>query len=98
MVTDLLSLQHWLLQFGAASGELWLTVEDFVEWLGNGQPPWAAYSALMSGRIITVDKQPGVRMVRVGKNLAAPYGKVFPEGEGVGGQGRLWNGASGGRI
>ena len=29
--TDLVSLQHWLLRFGAEIGELRLTVEDFVE-------------------------------------------------------------------
>ena len=29
--TDSVSLQHWLLRFGAASGELWLIVGDFVE-------------------------------------------------------------------
>ena len=37
------SLQHWLLRFGAASGELRLVVADFTEWLSNGRPPWAAY-------------------------------------------------------
>ena len=40
--TDSVSLQHSLLRFGAASGELWIIVGDFVEWLGNGRPPWAA--------------------------------------------------------
>ena len=33
---DSVSPQHWLLQFGAASRELRMTVADFVEWLGNG--------------------------------------------------------------
>ena len=37
--TDSVSLQHWLLRFGAASAELRLIVGDFVEWLGNGRPP-----------------------------------------------------------
>ena len=37
--TDSVSLQHWLLRFGVASGELRLIVGDFVEWLGNGSPP-----------------------------------------------------------
>ena len=64
--TDSVSLQHWLLQFGAASAELRLIVGDFVEWLGNERPPWAAYWALMSGRLIALDKQPGIRPVRVG--------------------------------
>ena len=65
--TDSVSLQHWLLRFGAASGELWLIFGDFVEWLGNGRPPWDAYSALMSGRLIALDKHPGIRPVGVGE-------------------------------
>ena len=65
--TESVSLQHWLLRFGAASGKLRLIVRDFVEWLGNGRPPWAAYRALMSGRLITLEKQPGIRPVGVGE-------------------------------
>ena len=37
--TDLVSLQHWLLRFGAASGELRLIVAEVGEWLSNGWPP-----------------------------------------------------------
>ena len=65
--TDSVSLQHWMLQFGAASAELRLIVGDFVEWLGNGRPHWDAYRALMSGQLITLDKQPGIRTVGVGE-------------------------------
>ena len=61
-----MSLQHWLLRFGSASAELRLIVGDFLEGLGNGRPPWAAYRALMSGRLIALDKQPGIRQVGVG--------------------------------
>ena len=60
-------LQHWLLRFGAASAELRLIIGDFVEWLGNGRPPWAAYRALMSGRLIALYKQPGISPVGVGE-------------------------------
>ena len=66
--TDSVSLQHWLLRFGAASVELRFIVGDFVEWLGNGRPPWAVYRALTSGRLIALEKQPGIRPVGVGKN------------------------------
>ena len=62
-----MSLQHWLLRFGAASAELRLIVGDFVEWLGNGRPPWAAYRVIMAGRLIALDKQPGIRPVGVGE-------------------------------
>ena len=65
--TDSVLSQHWLLRFGAASAELRLIVGDFVEWLGNGQPPWAANQALMSVWMIALDKQPGIRPVVVGE-------------------------------
>ena len=54
--TDSMSLQHWLLRFGGASLELRLVVGEFIEWLGNGRPPWAAYQALMSGHLIALEK------------------------------------------
>ena len=63
---DSVSLQHWLLSFSAASAELRLIVGNFVEWLGNGRPPWDAYWALMSGQLIALDNQPGIRPVGVG--------------------------------
>ena len=62
-----MSLQHWILRFRASNGELRLIVGDFVEWLGNGRPPWATYRALMSIRLIALDKQPGSRPVGVGE-------------------------------
>ena len=49
--TDSISLQHWLLRFGAASAELRLVLAEVGEWLSNGRPPWAAYRAMMSGRL-----------------------------------------------
>ena len=42
--TDSVSLQQWLMRFGAASAELRLIVGDFVEWLGNGRPPMGRLS------------------------------------------------------
>ena len=89
--TDSVILQNWLLNFGAASGELQLAVADFAKWLGNARPPWSAYRVLTSSRRIALDKHPGVRLVGV----VAPHGKVRPEGDGSGGQVRLWNGSVG---
>ena len=65
--TDSVSLQHWLLRFGAASRELRLIVADFGEWLYNGWPPWSAYHAMMSGRLIALEKCPGIRLVGIGE-------------------------------
>ena len=64
---DSVSLQCWILRFGAASGELRLIVSDFTEWLSNGRPPWVAYRAMLSGRLIPLDMQPEVRTVGVGE-------------------------------
>ena len=64
---DSVSLQHWLLRFGAASRKLRLIVADFGKLLSNGRPPWAAYCAMMSGRLITLDKSPGIRPVGIGE-------------------------------
>ena len=44
-----------------------LTIADFIECLESGSPPWADYRAFMGGWIIALDKQPGVRTVRVGE-------------------------------
>ena len=64
---DSVSLQHWILRFGAASGELRLIVAEVGKWLSNGRPPWAAYCAMMSGRLIALDKSPGIRPVGIGE-------------------------------
>ena len=64
---DLVCLQHWLLRFSAASGELRQIVAEIGKWLSNGRPPWAAYHAMMSGRLIALDKSPGIRPVSIGK-------------------------------
>ena len=65
--TDSVSLQHWLQRFGAESGELRLIVGDFTECLRNGRPPWDAYQAMMSVRMIELERQPGIIPVGVGE-------------------------------
>ena len=60
-------LQGCILKFGDDTTRLHTTVETFVDWLANEAPPWAAYCAFMSGRLIALDKQPGVRLVGIGE-------------------------------
>ena len=48
----------------------------FVDWLDNVSPPWAAYCAFISGRIIAIDKQPGVRLVDVGEMWRRLFAKI----------------------
>ena len=60
-------LHGWLLKCGDVSTRLRTSIETFVDWLANGIQSWAAYCAFMSGRLIVLDKQPGVRPVGVGE-------------------------------
>jgi hypothetical protein len=62
-----MSVSSWLLEFGAASRKLRTTVANFGEWLSNGYPPWAAYRALMAGRLMSLDKMPGIRPIGIGE-------------------------------
>ena len=49
-------------------GQIFISVEMFVDWLANKNPPWEACCAFMSCRLITLDKQPGVSPGGVGEN------------------------------
>ena len=80
--TDLVLIQHALLYFGASSVELRLIARALVEWTGNGRPPWAAYRALMSGRLIALAKQPGIIPVGVGETWRRLMAKCLLQAEG----------------
>jgi len=43
-------------------------VAEFPMWLANGFPPWSSYRTLMSGRLIALDKNPGVRSIGIGES------------------------------
>ena len=48
------ALQGWLLKIGDDIKKLCIGVENFMEWLANQIPPWAAYWSFMSGCQITL--------------------------------------------
>eukprot|EP00804_Cyclotella_cryptica_P015633 CCRYP_003626-RA/>CCRYP_003626-RA protein AED:0.41 eAED:0.41 QI:0/0/0/0.66/0.5/0.33/3/0/308 len=56
-----------LLRYGKASSELREEMLEWTLWLGNTSPPWAAYRAMRQGRLVALDKQPGVRPVGIGE-------------------------------
>jgi hypothetical protein len=64
---DAVMLRNCLLRYGRASGKLRQELAAWVEWLSNESPPWAAYRALMSRRLVALDKQPGVWPVAIGE-------------------------------
>ena len=63
--TDYEASQRWLLKLREERKRICISLEIFV-WLANKSPPWAAYCAFMSGRLIAIDKHPGIRLAGVG--------------------------------
>jgi hypothetical protein len=65
--TDSHALQQWLLRFEKSSCLLRQATADLDDWHANSFPPWVPYRALMAGRLVALDKCPGVRPIGVGE-------------------------------
>lgn len=65
--TDSYTAQSWLLRFGEASCRLRVALANFTCWLANDFPPWASYRGLAVGRLLALDKCPGVRPIGIGE-------------------------------
>ena len=70
------ALQGWLLKFRKDSTRLCISVETFVDWLPNGCLPCEDYCAFMSGRLIALDKYPGMGLVGVGETWWRFFSKI----------------------
>ena len=75
--TDTVSLQHWILRFGGAMGELRMSVAEFAECILSENPPWNAYRTLICGQLIGLDTHPGVRTVGIEDNWRRLVNKYF---------------------
>ena len=64
---DDVMLRDCLLWYGMALSKLRQEMADWVEWLSNESPPWAAYRPLICRRLVALDKQSGVRPVAIGE-------------------------------
>jgi hypothetical protein len=62
---DAVMLRNCLLWYGRASSKLRQEMANWVEWLSNESPPWAAYRALICRRLAALDKQLGVCSVAI---------------------------------
>jgi len=60
-------LKSCLLRFGKASSDLREELLYWTLWLANSSHPWAAYRAMRQGRLVALDKQPGVWPVGIGE-------------------------------
>jgi len=61
------TLKNWLLRHGETSEALRVEIANWVCWLSNGSPPYAAYRALNTVRALAADKRPGVRPLGCGE-------------------------------
>ena len=61
------NLKLCMLRFGKESKMLRESVADLVRLLANEYPNWAMYRAFMSGRLIALDKMPGIRPIGIGE-------------------------------
>ena len=60
-------LKNWMLQYGVHSENLHAEIAQWVCWLSNGSPPYAAYRALNVVRELAADKRPGIRPLGCGE-------------------------------
>ena len=65
--TDLVSPQHWLMQFWEASTGLQQSFEAFLDCMANGSQPWVDYRSLIPGYLIGLENFPVVRPDGVGE-------------------------------
>ena len=52
-------------------------METFFDWIANGGLSWAAYRVFMYGRLIEIDKNPGIHPVRVGETWRLLFDEIF---------------------
>ena len=64
---DAKTMEKWLTRYGRQSQMLREELAAWTEWLANESPPWAAYRAVMSCRLVALDKCPGVRPLGIGE-------------------------------
>ena len=75
--TDPEALHKWLLQLGEDSKKIRTSVENFVNRIANGIPPWVAYRAFIYGRLVMLSKQTGVCPIGVRETWKHIFAKIF---------------------
>ena len=70
-------LKNQLLKHGKASIELCEELVEWALWLANTASPWASYQAMHRGRLVALDKQPGVRPLGIGEAWMRAISKLI---------------------
>ena len=74
--SDSSAWQDWLLWFGGQSERLPDAVAQLARVIANGLVPWEVIRALLSSRLIALDKCPGVRPIGIGECLRRVMAKA----------------------
>ena len=74
--SDSSAWQDWLLRFGGQSERLRDAVAQLARVIANGLVPWEVIRALLSSRLIALDKCPGVRPIGIGECLRRVMAKA----------------------
>ena len=75
--TDSSCLRGWLLNFGPVSRALQNVVARVTEKMCNENVDWAMHRGFMVGRLIALDKSPGVRPIGIGETWRRLFAKVL---------------------
>ena len=73
---DSAMLKDWCTRFSAEYEELREELAAWTQWLANRSPPRAEYRALTTGRLVALDKNPGVRPVGIGEAIRRLMAKL----------------------
>lgn len=74
---DGIDLRNWLLRFGNESEIMRAEMSLWCMWLANSHPPWAAYRAMMAGRLVPFGKEPGVQPIGIGSIIRRTLAKCL---------------------
>ena len=73
--SEAIELCNRLIRFECALEELWFIVTNMDDWMDNSSPPRAAYRALITYRLVVLDKRPGVRPMGIRETLRKAHAK-----------------------
>ena len=76
MGDEAIEINNWLLLFVCASEEFRFAVANVADCMANYSPPWAAYRAMMSCHLLSLDKCPGVSPVGLGETVIRAISKL----------------------